>query len=178
MRTPIKKSPHHLISTKLAISGFTLIETLVALVITVGAALLLSNAWSGNYLRVRKSAMYNNVALLLERKVVEMEAKYRGKSTGEIKDEEGNFGDDYPQYRWTFSTQPFEMPDLAPLVNQEGGADQMMLTVLSKMREIVNKSILEATTTVYVNSGQKEVSYSVTTYFVDYESEVALGLGP
>lgn len=73
-------------------SGFTLIETLIALVITVAAALLMSNAWSSNYLRVRKSAINKNVALLLERKMVEMESKNKGKKTLEISDEEGDFG--------------------------------------------------------------------------------------
>lgn len=157
--------------------GFTLIETLMALVITVTAAVLLSAAWSGNYLRLRKSTLYNNVALLLERKMVEMEAKYRGKSLTEIKDEEGDFGKDFPQYRWTFTTQPFEMPDLSSiLTSQKNGTDEMTLSVLSKMRETVNKAIVEATTTVFVKAAGREVSYSVTTYFVDYEADIASGL--
>lgn len=158
--------------------GFTLIETLIALTITVAAGLLLSNAWSSNYLRVRKAAINNNVALLLERKMVEIETKNKGKKILEISEEEGNFGDDYPQYRWKFSTQPFEMPDLAPILAKQSkaGVDQMLLTVLTKMREIVGKAILEGTVTIFVKAGPKEISFSVTTYFVDYESDAALGI--
>ncbi|OFZ12795.1 MAG: hypothetical protein A2Z20_07075 [Bdellovibrionales bacterium RBG_16_40_8] len=155
--------------------GFTLIETLIALVITVGAALLLANAWSGNFLRIRKSVIYDNVALLLERKAVEIETKNRGKKLTEIAEEEGNFGDDYPQYRWKFSVQPFEMPDLTPLlINKSSGTDEMLITMLSKLREITNKAIVEGSITVYVKSGQKEISFSVTTYLVDYDSDINL----
>jgi prepilin-type N-terminal cleavage/methylation domain-containing protein len=158
--------------------GFTLIETLIALVITVAAGLLISNAWSSNYLRTRKTAINNNVALLLERKMVEMESKHSGKKILEISDEEGDFGDSYPQYRWKFSTQPFEMPDLAPILGKQtkAGVDQTLLTLLSKMREVVGKAILEGTVTVFVKAGAKEISYSVTTYFVDYDSETEIGM--
>ena len=155
--------------------GFTLIETLIALVIVVGAALILANAWSGNFLRIRKSSLYDNVALLLERKTVEIETKNRGKKLTEIAEEEGAFGDDYPQYRWKFSLQPFEMPDLTPLLtSKSSGADETLVTMLSKMREITNKAIVEGTITVFVKSGQKEIPFSVTTYFVDYDSNVDL----
>lgn len=157
--------------------GFTLIEVLMALIITVASGLLLSNAWSGNFLRTRKANIYSNVSQLLERKVVELETKYSKKTFTEIKDEAGDFGADYPQYRWTFSVQPFAMPDLTPILTSKNeGADQMMLTVLTKMREIVNKAILEATVTVYVKGAVKETPFSVTTYFVDYNSDVSLGM--
>jgi hypothetical protein len=145
----------------------------VALVITVSTGMILANAWSGNYKRIRKSTLKLNVTQLLERKMVEIEAKNYRKKITEIKEEEGNFGKDFPQYRWTFSTQPFVMPDLAPLLTSKSeGADQMLLTVLKKMQEAVNKAVLEGTVTVYVNYAGKEINYSVTTYFVDFESEI------
>jgi prepilin-type N-terminal cleavage/methylation domain-containing protein len=157
-------------------SGFTLLETLIALVITVGAALILSNSWSGNFLRVRKTALYNNVAILLQRKITEMESKYQGVKLENIKEEEGDFGDSFPQYRWTFSTQPFVMPDLTPVLTNKnsGGTDQMLITMISKMQEMIGKAILEGTVTVFVKSKDKEVPFSVTTYFVDYDSDVEI----
>ena len=68
--------------------GFTLIEVLVALFILTGGILVLANAWSGNFMRMRKSAMFNDVATLLERKMVETEAKYKSKQLAEIPDAE------------------------------------------------------------------------------------------
>jgi prepilin-type N-terminal cleavage/methylation domain-containing protein len=161
-----------------ALRGFTLLEVLIALMITVAAALLLSNAWSGNLLRVRKATLYNNVAQLLERKIAEIQAKNTKKKFTEIKEEEGDFGSDFPQYRWTFSKQPFVMPDISALLvaQQKDGVDQMLVTVLSKMREIMGKAILEATVTVYVKNGTREIPYAATFYIVDYDSPVNIGM--
>lgn len=159
-------------------SGFTLIETLIALVITVAAGLLLANSWSSNYVRVRKTAMHNNVALLLERKAVEIETKNQGKKVEEIKDEEGDFGKDYPDYRWQFKAQPFQMPDLTSLLNSDENknADPIALAILSKLQEVTSKAIAEGKISVFVKVNDKEREYSVTLYFVDYESDIAMGL--
>lgn len=159
--------------------GFTLLETMIALTITVGAAVLIMTSWGGNYARVRKGTLNNNIAQLLTRKMSEMESKYRDKQLTEIKDEEGDFGEDYANYRWSFQVQPFEMPDLTPLLmaKDNKGTDQMLITVISKMREAVGKAIVEATVTIYVTVAGKEIKHSVTTYFVDYETEPNLSLG-
>ena len=74
-------------------SGFTLMEVLVALAILAGALVIVSSSWSGNFLRVRKSNLYNNAALLLESKMSELQAKYYGKTLEEIPEAEaGDFG--------------------------------------------------------------------------------------
>lgn len=157
--------------------GFTLLEVLIALIITVAAAVLLSTAWSGNLLRVRKSTLNDNVAQLLQRKIAEINAENSKKKFNEIHDEEGNFGDEYPQYRWTFTTQKFVLPDLgAIMAAQKGGANQMLVTMLTKMREIMNKAILEATVTVYAKIKNKQLSYSVTYYIVDYDDPITIGM--
>ncbi len=155
--------------------GFTLIEVLVAIMIMVGAVLIVGNSWSGNYLRVRKTQLYLNVAELLERKAVEIETKYRDASILEITDESGDFGKDFPQYRWTFTVQPFEMPDMtAALTSQGSGANEMALSILSTMQQMISKAVLEGVVTVYVKSKNKEVPFSVTMYFVDYKAELAM----
>lgn len=157
--------------------GFTLIETLIALVITVASGLLLANSWSSNYMRVRKTSLYNNVAVLLERKAVELEAKYTNKPITEIKDEEGDFGKKYPQFKWKFESQPFQMPDLTPLLTSDkDGANTMALAILSKLQEVTGKAIIEGKVTITATVNEKVNEYSVTMYFVDYESDIAIGL--
>ena len=157
--------------------GFTLLEVLIALIITVAAGVLLSTAWSGNLLRVRKTTLYDNVAQLLQRKIAEINAENSKKKFNEIHNEDGTFGDEYPQYRWTFTTQKFSLPDLGAVVaSQKGGANQMLVTMLTKMREIMNKAILEATVTVYVKVRNKEFPYSVTYYIVDYDDPINIGI--
>ncbi len=159
--------------------GFTLLEVLVALIITVAAAFLLSTAWSGNLARVRKTTMYNNVAQLLQRKIAEINAENSTKQFSELIDvhKEGDFGKQYPQYSWSFKTQKLTPPDLGGiLASQKGGANQMLLTMLSKMQQIMHQSILEATVTVYVKMRNKEFPYSVTYYIVNYNAPINVGI--
>ena len=157
--------------------GFTLLEVLIAVSILVGGVLVIGQSWSGNFMRVRKSSLYHNVASLLEKKVVEIEAFYHGKSIEEIPEEDsGDFGSDYPQYRWEMRSQDFEMPDLRNvLISREEGANDMLLMVIQNTQEFISKSVKEVTVSVFVKAKTKEIEYSVTTYFVDYNQELTLG---
>lgn len=159
--------------------GFTLIEVLVALFILTGAIIVVANAWSGNFLRIRKSAMFNDVATLLERKMVETEVKYKEKSLSEIPEEEGDdFGSDYPNYRWTLKSRDLELPDLTPLlVGQEEGANESVIQMLKQMTDTISKAVKEVRITVYAKRGNKEVEFSATQYFVDYQKDVVPGAG-
>lgn len=157
--------------------GFTLMEVLVALAILAGAMVVVSSSWSGNFLRVRKSNLYNNVAFLLESKMSEIQAQYHGRPLDDVPEEDGgDFGEDYKQYRWEFVSQKFEMPDLSSVMIKDGdGASEMLLTVVKNTQEYISKSVKEGTLTIYVKGGNKnEVSFAVTTYFVDYEKELAV----
>lgn len=156
--------------------GFTLLEVLIAVGIMVGAIIVIGNTWSGNFMRVRKANLYNNVAVLLERKVVELRAKYSHVSIDEIPEaESGDFGSDYPLYRWTFSSKKFEMPDMSAVLISQDQGDANLLMMIKQMQEFINKSVKEATVKVFVKAAGKEVEFSVTTYFVDYEQEISMG---
>ena len=165
---------------KKSIFGFTLAEVLVALAITMGAVIVITATSSGNLLRIRKSQLAVNVATLLERKTAELEIKYRGKPIEEILEEEkGDFGENYKQYRWEFKSQEFEMPDLSPiLLRQEGGANEMMVTIIKQMQEYLSSAIKEAKISVFVKTGTKETEYFVTTYFVDYSKQPPIAAVP
>ncbi len=156
--------------------GFTLLEVLIAMVILVGGIVVVTTAWSGNLLRMRKATLYNNVALLLERKLVEIETEYKDKPLNEVVDKEGDFGSDLPQYRWTFEVKDFEMPDLTPIIlGKDGQKDEMFLSMIKQVQEYISKAIKEGTVTIFVKSGKNEVPFSVSTYFVDYTQDLNLG---
>jgi prepilin-type N-terminal cleavage/methylation domain-containing protein len=158
--------------------GFTLIEVLIAVAIIAGGIVIVTMTWSGNLLRVRKSNLYHNVGYLLERKMVEMESKYRNTPLEEIPETlKGDFGEDYPRYTWTFETQEFEMPDLTPvLIGREGGADEMLISIIRQTQDFISKSVKEATVSVIVKVPKrkegKNPKFSVTTYFVNYDQEL------
>ena len=157
--------------------GFTLIEVIVAVAILAGGIIVVASAWSGNYLRIRKANLYNNVAILLQQKITELEAQYAGKPIEEIPEEKkGDFGSELPRYRWEISSQEFEMPDLSSiLVNRDGGADENLLQVIQQTTQFINKSVKEVTVAVFVKSRKKEIKFEVNTYFVDYNKDLAIG---
>ena len=158
--------------------GFTLLEVLVAMAIMVGAVLVLSSSWSGSFTRVRKAQLYNNVAELLERKATEIEILNKDKSLLEITAQEGDFGPDFPQYRWTFAVQEFVMPDMTTLLTSGKSASQDVISIMTQLTQALSQSVLEGTVTVYVNAGEKEVQFSVTTYFIDFNKDIPMpGLG-
>lgn len=159
--------------------GFSLVEVLIATAILAGAMLVIGMTWSGNTLRVRKSNLYNNVSFLLESKMAETEAKYKDKPITEIPDSDGGEFEGYPNYRWTMEAKEFVMPDLsAAIIAQNDGARDEILSMIKQMTEFISKAIKEVRITVFVKSGKKEVSFAITTYFVNYEAEIAIGGAP
>lgn len=156
--------------------GFSLLEVLVAMAILAGGIIIVTSTWSGNFLRMRKSTLNNNVALLLERKMVDLESKYKNRPIEEIPEaEEGDFGTEFPQYRWRLETRKFEMPDLsAVLIGREGGADETLIDMIRQTQDYISQSVLEMKVSVIVKTKQRELDYSVSTYIVDYTKEFGL----
>ncbi|MEN0059010.1 MAG: prepilin-type N-terminal cleavage/methylation domain-containing protein [Bdellovibrio sp.] len=157
-------------------NGFTLIETVMAMLILSSGLLLLSNSWSGSFMRVRKTQLSTEVAALLERKMIEVEMEYAGKSLDSIDEEkEDDFGSEYPQYSWKMTSKEFEFPDIsATMTAQEGGADEMSLTLMKTLTEHLSKSVKEVKVTVIYTGGKKPLEFSATQYFVDYDRQLPL----
>ena len=159
--------------------GFTLLEVLIALVIVAGAIMAAAGVWSGNFMRIRKSALHYDVATLLERKMAEIEAKYKDKPLTEIPEEEtGDFGEDSPQFRWTMKSRELEFPDLsAVIVGQGQEGDEMIISMIKQMTEFMKKAVKEVRVTVFVKRGKKEFEFSAAQYFMDYNAEFAGAAG-
>lgn len=157
-------------------SGFTLIETLLAMGIISAAVVLLSSAWSGAFASIRKSKIHNDVSILLQRKVTEVELEYGGKPLTEIPEErEEDFGKEYPDYRWKMTSKQLELPDIsASLTSRDEGANDMILTLFKQLFELINKSVKEVKVSVFVTDKKKEKEYSIVTYFVDYDQPLPI----
>lgn len=154
--------------------GFTLLEVLISLAIISGGLMVIGQAWSGNFLRIRKANLYNNVSILLQKKMTEIEAKYKNKPLSEIPDNEsGDFGSDFKQYTWTIKSQDLQFPDLSSVLV---GADETMLTIIQQMQEYISKSIKEVKLTVKVKTPIRSLEFSLTTYFVDYDQDFNAGI--
>jgi prepilin-type N-terminal cleavage/methylation domain-containing protein len=157
------------------IKGFSLLEVLISMVILAGAILVVSSAWSGNFMRLRKSALYNDVATVLERKMVEVEAKYQDKFSEIPEEEAGDFGEDFPKYRWTLKSRDLVLPDMSAAIMGKDGADEMLLTMMKQTTEFLSQSIKEVKVSVFVKTGVREIEYSATQYFIDHTKSFGLG---
>jgi general secretion pathway protein I len=157
--------------------GFTLLETVIAMVIMSAALVLLSNSWGGAFMRITKAQRSFEVSSLLERKMTEIDLEYRGKSLDEIPEsKEGDF-EGTEEYHWKMTSKKLELPDISgALAGRQGGADQLSMTIIKQMTEALSKSIKEVTVTVTYTKFKKSSAYSVTTYFVDYNKEIPLGV--
>lgn len=158
--------------------GLSLIEVVISIAILSFLMITLTSSWSGNFLRMRKSRLNNNVAQFLEKKIIEIESKYRGRSIDNIpKELSGDFGSEFKSYRWTMESRQFVMPNITSLlVGREEGASEMLLTIVKSSSDFISSSVKEVRVTVYVKIDKtKEAKYSVTTYFVDYTKDLQIG---
>ncbi len=157
--------------------GFTLIETVIAMVILSAGIILLANTWGGSFMRVRKTQLSTEVASLLQRKIVELQIEYRDKPLESIPEEkQDDFGSDYPQYSWKMTSKKMDLPDLsAALTAKDGGADQMLITLIKQLSEHIGNSVKEVKVSIIYKGAKKPLEFSATTYFVDYEKELPIG---
>lgn len=155
-------------------TGFTLVETVMAMVILSTALVLLANSWGGAFARVKKTQLNFEVAALLERKMTELQIEYRGKSLDSIPEERAeDFGSEYPQYSWKLKSKELELPDMTPLMGGQDGVDPMVQQFIKQFTENLQKSIKEVRLTViYKASNGKALEFSVTSYYVDYDKNL------
>ncbi len=156
--------------------GFTLLEVVLALVVMASGLFILTNSWASTYSRLRKTQVQVQIASLLERKVTEIEREYKNKSLESIPEEkEDNFGSELPQYTWRLRSKKFEMPNLsAMLTAQPGGADPILMTLMTTYTEFLSKCIKEVNVSVTFTEGKKPLVADVTIYMVDYNKSLPL----
>jgi general secretion pathway protein I len=159
--------------------GFTLIETLLAMVILTMAVVMLASSWGGNYARMRRTQLKTEVIALLQRKMVEIDMEYKGKPLSSIPEDgkEDDFGSEYPQYRWRMTAKDLDIPDFTSLLTgREGGANLMLIQVMQQMKDHLSKSVKEVQVTVIYTpeGGGEPIEHSVTTYYVDYDKQIPI----
>jgi general secretion pathway protein I len=162
--------------------GFTLLETLVAMMILSMAVVMLASSWGGNYGRMKQTQLKTEVVALLQRKMVEVDLEYKGKPLSAIPEEKAeDFGSEYPQYTWRLDSKELEVPDFTSILTaREGGANQLLIQVMQQLKEHLAKSVKEVRVTVIFTpkGGGTTQEYSVTTYFIDYDKQVTVpGMG-
>lgn len=150
--------------------AFTLIEVVLAMMVMTSGLMILTNSWSGTYNRLQKTNTQVQLAALLERKIVEIEREYKGKSLDSIPEEKSDtFGSELKDFSWEMKSQKLEIPDLSPLFSGQGGENLDLTSIMRLFTEHLNKSIKEIKVTVRHKKGKKPLEVSVTFYMIDYD---------
>jgi general secretion pathway protein I len=150
-------------------AGFTLIETLIAMIILAGALIVLGNSWSGSLSSLGRSRQITTLSFLLQKKMTEYEIKYKDRMADVPEEEEGDFGTDYKAFTWNMKSKKLDIPDLsAALTAREGGATDIEIMVVKQLTEMIESSVKELRVTVTWKRDTKEVKHSLATYLVEY----------
>lgn len=152
----------------------------MAMAILATGLLLLTNSWTGSGLFMRKTQLNNEMAALLERKMVDIRMEYEGKPLDSIPEEKtDDFGSDYPKYSWKMTRKDIDLTPLAGIAsNESGGSDQMETLINQTIFKFLSDSTKEVKVSVIYKEGKKHLEVSATTYFVDYDKEISIpGMG-
>ncbi len=158
-------------------NGFTLIEVLISMMIVATAVVALSFAARSSALNLQKARNMTTANTLLQQKATEFEYKYQKEFPTEKTQESGDFGKEYPNFAWRVQVQPLEFPDLTPILtaNEADGASDMMITVIRQMTDYFSKAVFEMKVVVIWKHKRKDIEYDITTYLVNYETDLAFG---
>ncbi len=156
-------------------NGFTLIEVLMSILLLATTSVILYQSWNGSLLAVRKGRSYSTIALLLQKKAVEFEVQSKDKTVDDIKDDSGDFGSDFPEYKWEIKQKPFIIPSLFPKNENGENQNELMTLVIKTLTEYFEKAVREIQITVIYSRGAKSQKHSLSTIFIDYTKELPGG---
>ncbi len=167
-------------------TGFTLLETMIALLIMVMAFTAILTVESNSIRASENSRRLNIVRMLAKNKMIEMEQTIEGKAFSEVKKEDGgSFKTPYQDYRWDAKIKEIEFPNLSiggPTKSNTGGntggaGGSDMTDFLTKLlTNFLSKAVREVSVTVYWRRGTSEQNFSISMYWVDLNHEFQTSL--
>lgn len=165
-------------------SGFTLLETIIALAIMVVTFASILSVESGSINASAEARQMNIVGMLAKSVMVDLEYKLEGKKFEEVKAEGGEaFKPPFENFRWTSLIKEIEFPNLnvggsgqskEGQSASSGGTTDMTETLTGLLTKFLSKSVREVTVTVFWKSGSGERKFALSTYWVDLNHEFVL----
>ena len=162
-------------------SGFTLLETMIALAIMVLAFASILSLQSGAIEASSRTKEVNTVAMLAKGKMVEIEYEIEGKTFEEVpKENTGVFEAPFSEYRWAWTVKELTFPTIS--ASGKGGDDggggaggNEMIEMLTKLiSKFLSKALREVTLTVTWKRGTGFQEFNLSTYWVDLNHEFEL----
>jgi len=160
--------------------GFTLLEVLVSVAIMAISFAAILMVQSGSIQATIKAKEMTVVAMLAKNAMVQTEMALEGKKFEEVKDEvSDNFEKPFESYRWTRVIKEVEFPPLGGLfggTSEEENQTQQTEMFGKLFTEYLTKAIREVTIKVSWEKGNGMKTYSLSTYWVDLNSDFKTSL--
>lgn len=170
-------------------SGFTLLETMIALLIMVMAFTAILTVESNSIRASENARRLNIVRMLAKNKITEVEQEIEGKTFSEVKKEDGGaFKSPYQDYRWSSTVKEIEFPNLSVGGAKTGsgsssgggggaGSGSDIADFLTKLlTNFLSKAVREVSVTIYWKRGTSEQNFSLSMYWVDLNHEFQTSL--
>ena len=159
-------------------SGFTLLETMIALAIMMIAFASILLVESRSLSTSAKAKQMNVVAMLARNQMIKTEYDIEGKTFDEVKKEEsGQFEEPFKDYTWSRTIKEMKFPAL----NISGGGgktadgNNQIAELLTKLvTNFFSKALREVNVTIKWKRGAGTQSFTVSTYWVDLNHEFQL----
>jgi prepilin-type N-terminal cleavage/methylation domain-containing protein len=157
--------------------GFTLLEVIIAITIMVLAFASILAVESNSIGATIRAKEMNIVAMLARGKMIEMEYKVEGKTFEETQKEDGgNFETPYESFRWKTEVREIKFPNMSmgggKSANGDDDQSNQYAELLTKLvTKFFSKAVRELVVTIFWKHDSTEVSYSVSTYWVDLNHE-------
>ena len=164
-------------ATRTGTEGFTLLEIMIAVAIMVVAFTAILSVQQGSLRATERAKILNTVAMLAKAEMTATEVKMEGKEFSDLKDEEeGSFPEPYIDYRWKREIKEVEFPGFSTgNTDEDSGAGGEFANMLGQLvSNFLSKAVREVTVTIIWKRGAGDQSYSLTTYWVDMNHELAL----
>jgi len=152
--------------------GFSLAEVLVSVLMLTGLISIVVQLSYGNTRRMKKSRQLEKIANLLELKMLDLEEEFKrvevtvfpGEDEGEFEDEKGYF--------WSYETRPLDLPPAEVLLSViQLPQNELNAKMANALMNILSGTVVELKLTVhYSGLREKPLSYSLVSYFVNYEN--------
>ena len=148
--------------------GLSFIEVMYSIIILTGIMVILSQFFSQSTRQMDRSKRYYLVSQLMEQKLTELELNYQKEGNLSLIETERESFENYPDFFWSLEKK--QMENMRPQDLIEGlQEDNQITNAMNQATQKIMELVTEVRLTIHYTKMKPEASYSITTYFVDFQ---------
>jgi len=149
--------------------GLSFIEVMYSIIILTGVMVIISQFFSQSTRQLDRSKRYYLVSQLMEQKLTELELNYQKDGASALVEADRESFENYPDFLWSLKTK--KMENMGPRDMIEGLREENQITdIMDKVTKQIMELVTEVQLTIYYTKMKPEASYSITTYFIDFQT--------